>query len=189
MHVKFPKAVDSSLRYLKLKFMPKTLFFRTMLLIFIPLIVVQVVSIVAFFNGNWSRMGRKLSENLTSDIAMVIDYSQGDAQKLSQISSLTEKNMDLNVTFYDNDEKHQFMHKATKNNKLITGFLEESLKERFPDYETVVYMTNKHEVLWILVDTEQGLYRFDTSSKNIFTSAVFGFVAGALLAYTSALNC
>ena len=177
MHVKFPKAVDSSLRYLKLKFLPKTLFFRTMLLIFIPLIVVQVVSIVAFFNGNWSRMGRKLSENLTSDIATVIDYSQGNAKKLAQISSLTEKNMDLNVTFYDNDEKHQFMHKATKDNKLITGFLEESLKERFPDYDTVVYMTDKREVLWILVDTPQGLYRFDTSSKNIFTSAVFGFVA------------
>ena len=61
MHVKFPKKVDSTLRYLKLKLLPKTLFFRTMLLIFIPLIVVQVVLIVAFFDGNWARMGKKLS--------------------------------------------------------------------------------------------------------------------------------
>ena len=44
MHLKFPEKVDNGLRFLKLKLLPKTLFFRTMLLIFIPLIVVQVVS-------------------------------------------------------------------------------------------------------------------------------------------------
>ena len=36
MHIKFPETVDNTLRYLKLKLLPKTLFFRTMLLIFIP---------------------------------------------------------------------------------------------------------------------------------------------------------
>lgn len=39
------------MRYLKIKMLPRTLFFRTMLLIFIPLIVVQVVSIVAFLTA------------------------------------------------------------------------------------------------------------------------------------------
>ena len=56
MHLKFPEKVDNGLRFLKLKLLPKTLFFRTMLLIFIPLIVVQVVSIVAFFDGSWGRV-------------------------------------------------------------------------------------------------------------------------------------
>ncbi len=51
MHIKLPGKLDSVARYLKLKILPKTLFFRTMLLIFVPLIVVQVVSIVAFFDG------------------------------------------------------------------------------------------------------------------------------------------
>lgn len=57
MHIKFPETVDNTLRYLKLKLLPKTLFFRTMLLIFIPLIVVQVVSIFVFFDSNWWRVG------------------------------------------------------------------------------------------------------------------------------------
>ena len=52
MRVKFPEKIDNTLRFLKYKLLPKTLFFRTMLLIFIPLIVVQVVSIVAFFDGS-----------------------------------------------------------------------------------------------------------------------------------------
>lgn len=177
MHIKFPKTVDNTLRYLRLKFLPKTLFFRTMLLIFIPLIVVQVVSIVAFFNGNWSRMGKKLSDNLTSDMAMVIDYSQGNPKKVQAFDKLAEANWDLNVTFYDNNTKHQFMTKASKHHKFITGFLEESLKNKFPDFDTNIYLTEDRDVLWVLIDTPKGLYRFETSSKNIFTTAVFGFVA------------
>lgn len=177
MHIKFPKTVDNTLRYLRLKFLPKTLFFRTMLLIFIPLIVVQVVSIVAFFNGNWSRMGKKLSDNLTSDMAMVIDYSQGNPKKVQAFDKLAESNWDLNVTFYDNNTKHQFMTKASKHHKFITGFLEESLKNKFPDFDTNIYLTEDRDVLWVLIDTPKGLYRFETSSKNIFTTAVFGFVA------------
>ena len=67
MHIVFPKKIEGTMRYLKLKLLPKTLFFRTMLLIFIPLIVVQVVSVVAFFDGSWGRVGRRLSSNLTSN--------------------------------------------------------------------------------------------------------------------------
>ena len=177
MHIKFPKTVDNTLRYLRLKFLPKTLFFRTMLLIFIPLIVVQVVSIVAFFNGNWSRMGKKLSDNLTSDMAMVIDYSQGNPKKVQAFDKLAEANWDLNVTFYDNNTKHQFMTKASKHHKFITGFFFFFLKNKFPDFDTNIYLTEDRDILWVLIDTPKGLYRFETSSKNIFTTAVFGFVA------------
>ena len=63
MHIRFPKKVEGTLRYLKLKLLPKTLFFRTMLLIIIPLIVVQIVSVIAYFSGSWGKVGRRLSDN------------------------------------------------------------------------------------------------------------------------------
>ncbi len=177
MHVKFPKAVDTSLRFLKLKLLPKTLFFRTMLLIFIPLIVVQAVSIVAFINGNWTRLGKRLSDNLTSDMAMVIDYTQFDRYKVEEFEKLTQRNWDMAVNFYPNSEKHNALNRASKNNKLVTGFLEESLQKRFPEYISKIYMSPKDDILLVFVDTPDGLYQFGTSSKNIFTSAIFGFLA------------
>ncbi len=177
MHVKFPKSVDKSIRFLKLKLLPQTLFFRTMLLIFIPLIVVQVVSIVAFFNGNWTRMGKRLSENLTSNMQMVIDYAGGRQDRVKAIGELAMKNWDMNVTFYSNDDKHRVLNKANKNSKLITGFLEDSLKQKFSGNETSVFLSPDKDFVWVFVDTPKGLYRFITSSKNIFTTAVFGFVA------------
>ena len=64
MHIRFPQKVEGALAFIKRKCLPKTLFFRTMLLIFVPLVVVQIVSIYAFLDGNWKKVGRSLSDNL-----------------------------------------------------------------------------------------------------------------------------
>lgn len=175
MHLTFPKRIDGFLKYMRMKYMPKTLFFRTMLLIFIPLIVVQIVSIVAFFDGSWGRVGRRLSSNLTSNMAFAMQLAEEAPDKLEEIQLLAMKNYDLGVKYYDNEQKHEVIRKVRRSNKMITGFLEESLKREFPDDITSIYM--KGADLIVFVETPQGLYQFTTNSKNIFSTSIFGFVA------------
>lgn len=175
MHLTFPKRIDGFLKYMRMKYMPKTLFFRTMLLIFIPLIVVQIVSIVAFFDGSWGRVGRRLSSNLTSNMAFAMQLAEEAPDKLEEIQLLAMKNYDLGVKYYDNEQKHEVIRKVHRSNKMITGFLEESLKREFPDDITSIYM--KGADLIVFVETPQGLYQFTTNSKNIFSTSIFGFVA------------
>lgn len=176
MRIKFPSKVDNVLRYMKLKFLPKTLFFRTMLLIFIPLIVVQVVSIVAFFDGSWGRVGKRLSSNLTSDMSFIMELTDRSPKNLSNIKALASKNFDLDYSYYNNKQKHNIINKASRKNELVTGFLEESLREKFPDAVTTIYMGKGDKDLMVLIDRPNGLYQFQTSSKNIFSSSIFGFV-------------
>lgn len=175
MHLTFPGKIDNFLKYMRVKYMPKTLFFRTMLLIFIPLIVVQVVSIVAFFDGSWGRVGRRLSSNLTSNMAFTMQIAEQAPGKLDEIQQLAAKNYDLNVKYYDNEQKHEVIRKVRRSNKMITGFLEEALKREFPDDITSIYI--KGADLIVFVETPQGLYQFTTNSKNIFSTSIFGFVA------------
>lgn len=175
MHLTFPRKIDGFLKYMRMKYMPKTLFFRTMLLIFIPLIVVQIVSIVAFFDGSWGRVGRRLSSNLTSNMAFTMQIAEEAPGKLEEIQQLAAKNYDLGVKYYNNEDKHDVIRKVRRNNKMITGFLEESLKREFPDDITSIYM--KGADLIVFVETPQGLYQFTTNSKNIFSTSIFGFVA------------
>lgn len=176
MHIKFPSKVDNVLRYLKLKFLPKTLFFRTMLLIFIPLIVVQVVSIIAFFDGSWGRVGKRLSANLTSEMSFIMELTDKSSKNIADIKKLAAKNFDLDYSFYSNKQKHTVINKASRNNKLVTGFLEESLRSTFPDAVTNIYMGEDGKDMMVLIDRPNGLYEFKTSSKNIFSSSIFGFV-------------
>ena len=77
MRIKFPEKVDNTLRYLKLKFLPKTLFFRTMLLIFIPLIVTNCIVIgraeaYASKNSLWHAMFDGFSMGLGMTLSLVV---------------------------------------------------------------------------------------------------------------------
>lgn len=177
MHITFPKKIDNSLRYLKLKMLPKTLFFRTMLLIFIPLIIVQVVSIIAFYNGNWSKVGRRLSNNLSSNMAFVVQLSENYPEHFEQIQNLAHRLYELDVTYFDNGTKHTELTNVSKHNQLVTGFFEESLKSDFPNDLTRLYLTKKRSNLIALIETKDGLFRFETSTKNIFSTSIFGFIA------------
>ncbi len=177
MHIVFPKKVEGALRYLKLKLLPKTLFFRTMLLIFIPLIVVQIVSIIAYFDGSWGKVGRRLSENLSSNMAFIVRLTEQNPGYFPEFKQLAKSTYAIDVDFFDNDTKHSEMNKTSRNNKLVTGFFEEALNKDFPDAVTSTYLTEKQSVLTTLVDTKDGLFKFTTSTKNIFSSSVFGFIA------------
>lgn len=175
MHVKFPRKVDVFIAWVRRKFLPKTLFFRTMLLIFIPLIVVQVVSIYAFWDGNWKKVGYKLSNNLASNMAFVIKL-HGETMDFARVQDLAASLYGLNVSYYDNENKHSVWRENKKQRPFVTGFLTEALRRQFPMANAEIFLKNHHSRLNILVDTDGGLYVFETSVKNIFSSSIFGFV-------------
>lgn len=175
MHITFPRKINNFLALFKRKFMPKTLFFRTMLLIFIPLIVVQIVSIYAFFDGNWKRVGRKLSENLSSNMAFVISM-HNDENDFQKVKHLASSLYNLEVSYYDNENKHSIWRENKKHTPFVTRFLSDALESQFPLADTEIFLTNHHSNLNILVDTQRGLYVFNTPVKNIFSTSIFGFV-------------
>lgn len=177
MHIKFPTLIEKIMRFLKFKLLPKTLFFRTMLLIFIPLIIVQVVSIIAYFNGSWGKVGRRLSDNLSSNMAFVIHLTEENPGNFPQIQNLSQSIYELDVEYFSNADKHSVVNKTSRNNHLVTGFFEDSLKRDFPDAVTQLYLTEGRATLIALIDTVDGLFKFSTSTKNIFSTSLFGFIA------------
>ena len=173
MHIKFPQKMERALTAFKHKFLPRSLFFRTMLLIFIPLIVVQVVSIYAFFEGSWGRVGHRLSDNLVSDMAFVMQMHD-ESSDFAHVQQMAETLYDMQVQYYDNENKHSVWRESKKKRSFATYFLVEALKNKFPLANTAIF-DHKGD-LNVLVDTDQGLYEFTTPRKNIFTTSVFGFV-------------
>ena len=176
MHIKLPEKAEEGLRYLRLKFLPKTLFFRTMLLIFIPLIVVQVVSVVMFFDGSWSRMGRRLSDNLTSDMSFIMEQVNRNPSRLKEIQALSSQKFGMEFEYYSNQDKLKAISKVRKANRMIVGYLEESLEKAFPKAEINIFEGKADKDLVVMIDSDQGLYRFLTTRKKIFSSSIFMFV-------------
>ncbi len=179
MHIKFPDKMDKVLQYIKLKIFPNTLFFRTMLLIFIPLITVQIVSVVAFFNGNWEKVGRRLSDNLSNNIALAVETTTKNPNMLDEIIDIYQNNYKIKMELITKENELSVKTNTHYGNdyKIVTGFLEKSLHEKFPNAMTSTYLANGRDDVIVLVETTNGLYRFTASTKNIFSTSIFGFVA------------
>ncbi|MBR6327398.1 MAG: ATP-binding protein [Alphaproteobacteria bacterium] len=175
MHITLPDMMDRNLQSLKFKMLPKTLFFRTMLLVFVPLIVVQIVSIIAYFNGSWAKIGKRLSDNLAANMAFVVTMAEQNPGHFDEVQVLAQQFYELKVDYSHNDEKYKVLDDA-RNDKMVTGFLEASMQQKFPNAKTQLYLQSKKKLV-ALVDTKDGLYRFETSTKNIFNSSIFGFIA------------
>lgn len=98
--------------------------------------------------------------------------------KLQEIKKVTDETLDMSVSVYLNKDKHRIINKVSRNNELVTGFLESDLRRKFPDYLTSIYMGKDGDRnLTVFVDTPKRLFKFETSSKNIFSTSIFGFVA------------
>lgn len=175
MRFKFPERFDDTIRYLKFKCLPKTLFFRTMLLIFIPLIVVQVVSIVVFFDGNWGRVGRRLSSNVTSDMAFVMQLVEKSPEDVANVKNLSKTIFKMDFKHFSNQDKYVAMKKRSLN-QMISGFLEDALRNQFPKAATSVYIDKASKDLVVLIDNEKGLFQFTMDEKKVFSTSMFMFV-------------
>ncbi len=175
MRIIFPVKIENNLLRLKKRLLPKTLFFRTMLLIIVPLIVVQVVSIVAYFYGSWGKVGRRLSDNLSSNMAFVVELSEKNPQSFLKIQELAKRFYELDVEFLQNGSSFQEIS-DDQNNKIVTGFFENSLKKEFPKLKTHLYQKGERTLV-AFVKTKSGMYKFSAPTKNIFNSSLFGFIA------------
>ncbi|NBR38590.1 MAG: two-component sensor histidine kinase, partial [Alphaproteobacteria bacterium] len=52
---------------------PKSLFGRMLAIILVPLILVQVITVLVFYERHWDNITRYMASNLSADIATVVD--------------------------------------------------------------------------------------------------------------------
>ena len=174
MHIRWQQKIEDKLNFWRKKLLPRTLFFRTMLLIFVPLIVVQIVSVVVFFDGSWSRMGRRLSENLVGDIKIVVALKEKGIPD-GELKEMAGNNFGIMVGFFD--EPVSMVQSDV--NPVVVAYLREALEKNFGSGNWVVAIdkkesANKDLIIWI----KQGkiFYQFFCSKKQIFSSSIFMFV-------------
>lgn len=89
-------------RFLKRR-LPTTLWGRSLLIIVIPVLVMQVAVTWAFFDMHWQTVTSRLSEGLAGDIAWVAESWRDEptAQNLAVISDRAQRSMSLSVALQD----------------------------------------------------------------------------------------
>ena len=82
------------------KILPKRLFYRSLLIVAAPIILLQIIITVVFFDSLWIKANKGMTRSLVSEVQTMFDiYKKGDENDQQMIVNLYNKNFDFVITF------------------------------------------------------------------------------------------
>lgn len=156
------------------RFLPKSLLGRSLLIIVTPLVLLQIVSAIIFFESHWDKVTLRLAKSVAGDIASVISLMRRfpEPENRNWIFNLASRTMELKVTF---DEDRILPNKPPKPDGLLDEMLSESMKS-FVNRPFVFDTNSMERDVAIEVQLADGVLRFVTTRKRLFSSTTYVFV-------------
>ncbi|MFW2345622.1 MAG: two-component sensor histidine kinase, partial [Brevundimonas mediterranea] len=89
-------------RFLKRR-LPTSLWGRSLLIIVLPVLVMQVVVTWIFFDAHWQTVTARLSEGLAGDIAWAVESYEDDPSQrnLERLADRAERSMSLSIALQE----------------------------------------------------------------------------------------
>ena len=86
------------------KFLPKRLFYRSLLIVAAPIILLQIIITIVFFDSLWIKANKGMTRSLVGEVQTMFDiYKQGDENYQQMIINLYNKNFDFVITLRENE--------------------------------------------------------------------------------------
>ena len=84
------------------KILPKRLFYRALLIVATPILVLQLIITIVFFDSLWIKTNKGMTRALVGEIKTFITAYDNSAYNNNDLSGLFSIYLDLNVEFKDN---------------------------------------------------------------------------------------
>ena len=89
-------------RFVK-KILPKRLFYRGLLIVAVPIIGLQIIISIVFFDSLWIKTNKGLTRALVSEINTIIDiYNNEDKYNKKKLTDLYNQNYNFSIRFLEN---------------------------------------------------------------------------------------
>ena len=87
--------------YLK-KILPKQLFYRSLIIVAAPIIIMQITISIVFFDSLWIKTKKEMIRTLVNEIATFIDTYENENNDKEQIIKLFENHLQFNIKYETN---------------------------------------------------------------------------------------
>ena len=94
----------SGLNSLSRKILPKRLFYRAVLIVAVPVIVLQLVITIVFFDSLWIKTNKGMTRTLVNEISAFIETYESEKVDKQEINNLFSLFLDLNIELKINEE-------------------------------------------------------------------------------------
>ena len=93
------------------KILPKRLFYRSLLIVAAPIIFLQIIITVVFFDSLWIKANKGMTRSLVAEIETLFDVYDNESGYNKMIIDLYNKNFDFYISF---DEKKFIQNSDTE---------------------------------------------------------------------------
>jgi len=155
------------------KILPKQLFYRALLIVATPIIILQIIIVIVFFDSLWIKTNKGMARALVSEIVTIIDiYNNESDYNKKIVTDLYNKNFNFSVRFLENQKLPDI--KVERWFSPMDRTLRRELKPKFNQYwfNTVSYK----EVVDLRIKFRDGVLQIFFPKERIQASSIRLFV-------------
>ena len=153
--------------------LPKRLFYRALLIVAIPVIVIQLIITIVFFDSLWIKTNKGMTKALVNEIKTFIEVNSNDYDN-EEIKNLFSLYQDLNIEFIE-DENFNYSYNERWFSP-IDRTLRRELKSRFGSGFFWFNTSSYKELIDVRIKYKNGYYKFLFPRDRITSSSarIFG---------------
>ena len=151
------------------KILPKSLFYRALLIVAVPVLVLQLVITIVFFDSLWIKTTKGMTRALVNEISTFIEFYKNENYDKEEINNLFSIYQDLNFEFV-NDREFNFNYKERWFSP-IDRTLRRELKSRFKLDNFWFNTANYKELIDIRIKYENGYVKFLVPRDRVTSSS------------------
>ena len=154
--------------------LPKRLFYRALLIVAIPVIVIQLIITIVFFDSLWIKTNKGMTRALVNEVKTFIEVYSNDNYDKNEITNLFSLYQDLNIEFIK-DKNFNFTYDERWFSP-IDRTLRRELKSRFNVTRYWFDTTNYKELIDLRIQYQNGYFKFLIPKDRLTSSSarIFG---------------
>jgi len=144
-------------RFIK-NLLPKRLFYRALLIVAIPVIIIQLIITIVFFDSLWIKTNKGMTRALVSEIQTFIEVYSNDNYEKNEIRNIFSLYQDLNIEFVEDDNFNFSFNERWFSP--IDRTLRRELKSRFSAEIFWFDTTSYKELVDLRIKYQNGFFKF-----------------------------
>ncbi|MDC3021680.1 ATP-binding protein [Pelagibacteraceae bacterium] len=158
------------------KIIPSTLIGRSIIIIFVPIIIIVLLTSFVFYQTSWSIISKRLTESVAADINVLVKLINSDLTD----NAVNIANQDFKMKISIINDKQLLSSKFSLNSGILSNRLNQSLsnlKKKF-DYD----LSNLEEGVLIYIQIEEDILEVNVDKDRLYSESAFVFLLWMIFA-------
>ena len=158
------------------KIIPSTLIGRSIIIIFVPIIIIVLLTSFVFYQTSWSIISKRLTESVAADINVLVKLINNDLTD----NAVNIANQDFKMKINIINDKQLLSSKFSSNSGILSNRLNQSLsylKKKF-DYD----LSNPDEGVLIYIQIEEDILEINVDKDRLYSESAFVFLLWMIFA-------